>query len=144
MKEQHLTVAETAAINSIPKNSLVESVTKTVGNGSNHDCSPKQQQTMIENLGDKGILMGSVTQIDGKTVDCTNSNVGPDLGPTVSSVAITQTNGLDGLNSKPKATWVRLNRMECGLSESARDICTPSLGKRAATSTLFAEHEEHH
>ena len=66
------------------------------------------------------------------------------MGPIVSSVAITQTNGLDRLNSKPKATWARLNRMECGLSESARDICTPNLGKRAATSTLFAEHEEHH
>ena len=87
--------------------------------------------------------MGNIIQDEAKTVDCINSNVEPDLGPTDLDLASTQASGPDGLKPKPKAKWVRLNRMECGSNESARDVSTPTLGKRRVRCTLFAEHEEH-
>lgn len=42
VKEQHPIGAEAAAINVLPGNSLVKSVTKTVEKGSNHEGSPKR------------------------------------------------------------------------------------------------------
>jgi len=143
VKEQHQAGVEAATINVLPKNSPVESVTKTVENGSNDKGSPKRQQVIIENLGDKGVIMENIIQVEAKTVDCTNSNVEPDLCPTGLDLGSTQVSGPDGLKPKPKATWERLNWMECGANEFARDVSTPTLGKRRVMCTLFAEHEEH-
>ena len=42
VKEQHPTGVEAAAINVLPENSLVKSVTKIIENGSNHEGSPKR------------------------------------------------------------------------------------------------------
>ena len=52
------------------------------------------------------------------------------MGPTGLDLASTQASGPDGLKPKPKAKWVRLNRMDFGLGGLTKAITIPSLGKR--------------
>lgn len=51
--------------------------------------------------------------------------------------------GLNGLTmSKPKSTWVRLIRMDCGPGGISRAPSTQTLGKRESTQCPYEETDE--
>ena len=152
MNEQEPVTAAPAMTTEITKGNPKESINNGIKRSEISGCSPKKQQPNHDSNGINGALNGSVTQKSEAEVSSKITTLSEEVHvatlPTLNADELAaktddgneHEQGLNGLTiPKPKSTWVRRIRMDCGPGGPSRVPGIQTLGKRESMQGPYEE-----